>query len=158
VPLFGVSISFGAAAVLLTGIVYGWLKTRHPAFGGPISEGARQLMETLGLNVFMAVLAVNSGQAVYEVFMHGPVWALLASCLIVGMIPGMAAWWIGRHVIRLNPALLLGAVTGARQNTTSRYGALKETQSSVPGIGYPVPLAIAVVTLSVVAYLFALFL
>ena len=41
VPLFGVRITFGAAAVLLTGIVFGWLKTRHPALGAPISEGGR---------------------------------------------------------------------------------------------------------------------
>ena len=73
VPLFGITISFGAAAVLVTGIVFGWLKTRHPALGGPISEGARQLMEELGLNVFTAVLAIKSGQAVYEVITTGPV-------------------------------------------------------------------------------------
>ena len=66
VPLFGIRISFGAAAVLMTGIVFGWLKTRHPAFGGPISEGARSLMEEMGLNVFTSALAINSGLAVYR--------------------------------------------------------------------------------------------
>jgi putative transport protein len=73
VPLFGVSISFGAAAVLVTGILFGWLKTRHPALGGPISEGGRRLMEELGLNVFTAVLAINSGEAVFQVLTEGPV-------------------------------------------------------------------------------------
>ena len=58
VPFFGVSITFGAAAVLIVGILFGWLKTRHPAFGGPISEGGRRLMEDLGLNVFTSVLAI----------------------------------------------------------------------------------------------------
>jgi putative transport protein len=48
VPLFGVSITFGATAVLITGIIFGWLKTRHPALGGPISEGGRSLLEVLG--------------------------------------------------------------------------------------------------------------
>ena len=35
--------------------------------------------------------------------------------------------------------------------------AQKETESAVPGIGYPVPLAITTVSLSVVAYFFAIF-
>jgi putative transport protein len=132
VPLFGVSISFGAAAVLVTGILFGWVKTRHPALGGPISEGARRLMEELGLNVFTAVLAVSA-------------------------LPALVAWWVGRHVLGMNPALLMGAIAGARQNTASLHAAEAETHSAVPGIGYPVPLAISTVSLSVAAYFIALF-
>lgn len=157
VPLFGVSISFGAAAVLVTGIVFGWLKTRHPALGGPISEGGRSLLEVLGLNTFTAVLAVNSGRSVYEVMHGGPVWSLILSCLVISAVPALIAWWVGRHVLHMNPALLMGAIAGARQNTSSMQAAQEESHSAVPGIGYPVPLAITTVALSVVAYLFALF-
>jgi hypothetical protein len=35
--------------------------------------------------------------------------------------------------------------------------AQRESQSAVPGIGYPVPLAIATIVLSIVGYFFALF-
>lgn len=157
VPLFGVKVSFGATAVLITGILFGWLKTRHPALGGPISEGGRKLMEEMGLNVFTAVLAVNSGAAVYQVLMEGPVWSLLISCLIVSALPALIAWGVGRHVLHLNEALLMGAIAGARQNTSSMQSAQEQTQSAVPGIGYPVPLAITTVAMSVVAYFFALF-
>jgi putative transport protein len=157
VPLFGVSISFGAAAVLVTGILFGWLKTRHPALGGPISEGGRSLLEVLGLNAFTAVLAINSGQSVYEVMRSGPVWSLLLSCLVISAVPALVAWWIGRRVLRMNPALLMGAIAGARQNTSSMQAAQEQSHSAVPGIGYPVPLAITTVAISVVAYLFALF-
>jgi putative transport protein len=157
VPLFGVSISFGAAAVLVTGIVFGWLKTRHPALGGPISEGGRSLLEVLGLNTFTSVLAVNSGPAVYQVMNGGPIWSLIGSCLVISAVPALVAWWIGRHVLRMNPALLMGAIAGARQNTSSMQSAQEQSHSAVPGIGYPVPLAITTVALSVVAYFFALF-
>ena len=157
VPLLGVSISFGAAAVLVTGILFGWVKTRHPALGGPISEGARRLMEELGLNVFTAVLAINSGQAVYEVMAGGPIGSLIVSCLAISAIPALAGWWVGRHVLGMNPALLMGAIAGARQNTASLHAAEAETHSAVPGIGYPVPLAISTVALSVAAYFMALF-
>jgi putative transport protein len=157
VPLFGITISFGAAAVLVVGIVFGWLKTRHPALGGPISEGGRRLLEEMGLNVFTSVLAINSGQAVLQVMAEGPVWSLVISCLVISSVPALVAWWIGRHVLKLNSALLMGAIAGARQNTSSMQAAQEETESAVPGIGYPVPLAITTLALSVIAYFFALF-
>jgi putative transport protein len=157
VPLFGISISFGASAVLMTGIVFGWLKTRHPGLGGPVSEGARSLMEEMGLNVFTSALAINSGLAVYQVATTGPIWQLLIASQVISLLPELVAWWVGLHVLKLNPALLMGAVAGARQNTTSMRAAQKESQSAVPGIGYPVPLAIATITLSIVGYFLALF-
>jgi putative transport protein len=157
IPIFGIRMSFGAAAVLMTGIVFGCLKTRHPAFGGPVSEGARSLMEEMGLNVFTSALAINSGLAVYQIATTGPIWQLLIASQIVSLAPELLAWWVGRHVLKLNPALLMGAVAGARQNTTSMRAAQKESRSAVPGIGYPVPLTIATITLSVLGYFFALF-
>jgi putative transport protein len=157
VPIFGVYISFGAAAVLVTGIIFGWLKTRHPALGGPISEGGRSLLEVLGLNTFTSVLAINSGQAVFQVMNGGPIWSLIISCLIISCVPELVAWSVGRHMLKMNPSLLMGAIAGARQNTSSMQAAQEISQSAVPGIGYPVPLAITTVALSVVAYFFALF-
>jgi putative transport protein len=156
VPFFGVSITFGAAAVLIVGILFGWLKTRHPAFGGPISEGGRRLMEDLGLNVFTSVLAINSGEAFFQVIAEGPVLSLVFACLIISSVPALVAWWIGRHVLHINEALLMGAVAGARQNTSSMQAAQELSQSPVPGIAYPVPLAITTVAMSIVAYFFAL--
>jgi putative transport protein len=141
----------------MTGIVFGWLKTRHPGLGGPVSEGARSLMEEMGLNVFTSALAINSGLAVYQVATTGPIWQLLIASQVISLLPELVAWWVGLHVLKLNPALLMGAVAGARQNTTSMRAAQKESQSAVPGIGYPVPLAIATITLSIVGYFLALF-
>lgn len=157
IPFGRVSVTLGAAAVLMTGILFGWLKTRHPAFGGPIAEGARQLLEVLGLNTFTAVLALNSGVAVLGVIADGPIGQLVASCLIVSGVPAIIAWLVGRHLLGMNPALLMGAIAGARQCTSAMQAAQDETKSAVPGIGYPVPLAIATVVLSVVGYFFAIF-
>ena len=72
-------------------------------------------------------------------------------------MPAIVAWLVGRHLLGLNPALLMGAVAGARQCTSALQAAQDETKSTVPGIGYPVPLAIATVALSVVGYFFAIF-
>jgi putative transport protein len=75
----------------------------------------------------------------------------------VGSVPAIVTWWVGRHVLRLNLALLMGALAGARQSTLSMQAAEELTRSSVPGIGYPVPLAVSVLTLSILAYVLALF-
>jgi putative transport protein len=72
-------------------------------------------------------------------------------------VPELVAWWVGRHVLGINLALLMGAGAGARQNTSSMQAAVDLSQSAVPGIGYPVPLAITTLALSIVAYLLALF-
>jgi putative transport protein len=114
-------------------------------------------MEEMGLNVFTSALAINSGLAVYQIATSGPIWQLLIASQIVSLLPELVAWWMGRHVLKLNLALLMGAVAGARQNTTSMRAAQKLSQSAVPGIGYPVPLAITTITVSVVGYFFALF-
>jgi putative transport protein len=87
----------------------------------------------------------------------GPLWSLVIGCLFVSAVPALVAWWIGRHLLHMNPALLMGAIAGARQNTSSMQAAQEESHSAVPGIGYPVPLAITTVSMSVVAYFFALF-
>jgi putative transport protein len=157
VPLFGVRVPFGAAAILVTGIVISWLKTRYPA-GGSISEGGRQLLEDLGLNVFTAVLGLNAGDTLLQVLEGGSLWALVLSCLIVTLVPSIVAFWIGLRGLRLNAAVLLGAVAGARQCTASLKVAQELSGGSAPAIGYPVPLAIATVALSIEGYLFALLL
>ena len=77
--------------------------------------------------------------------------------MIVSGFPALVAWWIGRYVMKLNVSLLMGAIAGGRQCTASLQLAQQESRSAVPGIGYPVPLAIATVVLSVVGYFFAIF-
>jgi putative transport protein len=155
VPLFGLKVSFGAAAVLITGIVFGWLKTRHPAFGGPLSEGGRSLLEGIGLNVFTAVLGINAGADFLRVITGGSAAPLVLSTVVVTTIPATLAYLTGVHLLKMNRALLMGAVAGARQCTASLQAAESATGGAVPAIGYPVPLAIATVGLSIAAYLLA---
>lgn len=79
------------------------------------------------------------------------------SCLAITLLPAIVACIIGRKVLHLNPALLLGALAGARQCTASLKVAQEVSDSPVPAIGYPVPLAIATVALSIASYFLALF-
>jgi putative transport protein len=46
-------------------------------------------------------------------------------------------WAIGHHLFRINPAMLMGGVAGARSHSGAAREAADEIGSSVPSIGVP---------------------
>ena len=62
-------------------------------------------------------------------------------------------WAIGYHWMKINPAVLMGGVAGARSHSGPAREAAKEIGSSVPWIGFPVGYAISGVLLTVFGYL-----
>jgi putative transport protein len=158
IKLGGIPISLGTpAGVMLAGIAISTLRSHFPLFGGPVSEGARSLLQDLGLDLFIAVVALNTAAGVASAFTGGGVAFLLALGVIGGLVPPLVAWVVGLKVLKLNPAVLLGALSGARFSTPAMRAAQEECGSAVPAVGYPVPYAIAAVLVLVAGYL-ALFL
>jgi putative transport protein len=158
ITLGGIPISLGTpAGVMLAGIAISTLRSHFPLFGGPVSEGARSLLQDLGLDLFIAVVAVNTAAGVANAFTGGGVIALLAIGVTGALVPPLVAWFVGLKLLKLNPAVLLGALCGARFSTPSLRAAQEETDSAVPAVGYPVPYAISAVLVLVGGYL-ALFL
>jgi uncharacterized transporter YbjL len=49
-------------------------------------------------------------------------------------MPALVAWWVGRHVLGLNAAALMGAIAGARQNTSSMQSAQEQTESAMNSV------------------------
>ena len=146
----------GAVGLLLVGIVLSILRTRYPALGGPFPEEARQLLEDLGLNVFIAVLGLNAGHGVENAIRAGALGPILIGTLIVGFVPGILAWFIGAFAFKMNDALLLGAVAGGRCNSAGMRAAQETTHSTVPAISYPVTFALSNVVLTIMSYVFAM--
>jgi putative transport protein len=156
-PLGAVRITVGAAVgLLLVGIGLSTLRTYNPALGGPYPEPARQLVEDIGLNVFVAILGLNSGAGVITAVQSGAITPILVGCLLVGLVPPAIAWVVGRGLLRMNAALLLGAVSGARCNSAGMRAAQETTHSTIPAISYPVTFAISNVVLTVLSYVFAM--
>jgi putative transport protein len=145
-----------SVGLLLVGIGLSTLRTRFPAFGGPFPEPARQLLEDLGLNVFVAVLGVNAGAGVVQAMSGGALGPIVLACLIVGFIPPLIGWLVGAKVLKMNAALLLGAVAGGRCNSPGMRAATEVSESNVPAISYPVTFAISNVILTLASYLLAL--
>jgi putative transport protein len=146
----------GAVGLLLVGIVLSILRTRQPGFGGPFPEQARQLLEDLGLNVFIAVLGLNAGHGVLRAIHAGAIGPILVGTAVVGFLPAILAWLLGAFVFKMNDALLLGAVAGGRCNSAGMRAGQETTHSTVPAISYPVTFALSNVVLTIMTYVFAM--
>lgn len=154
----GIPISLGTpAGVMLAGIVISTLRSRYPLFGGPVSEGARSLLQDLGLDLFIAVVALNTAPNVAAALEQGGIFTIVAIGFTAAMVPPVVGWVVGLKVLKMNPAVLLGALCGARFSTPALRAAQEESGSAVAAVGYPVPYAITAVLVLVAGYL-ALFL
>ena len=136
VPL-GLSTSGGA---LLAGLVCGWLRTTHPVFGR-IPGPALWVMNTLGLNIFIAVVGISAGpgfvQGIHQVGLPLLLWGVVATS-----VPMFASVYIGHYVFKFHPAILFGACAGVR-TTTAALGMIQEAaKSKIPALGYGMPYAI----------------
>jgi putative transport protein len=157
IPIGEVRIVLGSAVgLLLVGIALSTLRTRHPAFGGPYPEPARQLLEDLGLNVFIAILGINAGEGVVKAISQGAVAPILVGTLLVGFVPPLIGWFVGEKFLKMNSALLLGAVAGGRCNSAGMRAAQETSESTVPAISYPVTFAISNIILTLLSYVMAL--
>jgi putative transport protein len=157
IPIGGLRLAVGSAVgLLLVGIVLSILRTRQPAFGGPFPEPARQLLEDLGLNVFVVVMGLNAGSGVIKALSAGAVGPILIGTLVVGFVPAIIAWVVGAYAFKMNGALLLGALAGGRCNSAGMRAAQEASRSNVPALSYPVTFALSNVVLTVMTYVFAL--
>jgi putative transport protein len=157
IPIGGIRFAIGSAVgLLLVGVGLSTLRTHYPSFGGPFPEPARELLENLGLGVFVAILGINAGEGVVKAVSQGVIGPIVIGCLVVGFIPPVIAWIVGEKVFKMNTALLLGAVAGGRCSSPGMRAASEVSASSVPAISYPVTFAISNVILTLMSYFLAL--
>jgi putative transport protein len=158
VPVGRIRLSLGiGGGLLLTGLIISVWRTRRPDFGGPFPEPARRLVEDLGLNVFVAVIGLNAGARFLDALKGGTFVPLLVGALIVGLIPPIVIWVVGSYAMKINPAILLGAMAGARTNSPGMRVAQEDTDSTAPAIGFPVPFAVGTILLTMAGYVLSLF-
>jgi putative transport protein len=153
VPVGNVKLSLGiGGGLLLTGLFISVWRTRRPNLGGPFPEPARRLIEDMGLNIFVAIVGLNAGAKFLEALKGGTVLTLLIGAIFVGLIPPIVVWIVGSYALKLNPAILLGAMAGARTNSPGMRVAQEDAHSTAPAIGFPVPFAIGTILLTIAGY------
>jgi putative transport protein len=150
----GIPFALGTSAgCMLTGIIFSFLRTRNPAFGGPMSEGARSFLQDIGLSLFVAVLAATVGPKILASFQGTVVIKIAILGLIAALVPPVLAWIYGFYFRKMNPAILAGACAGGRNSTPAMKGAQEACQSDIPAVGYPVPYALTSMIVLVLGYL-----
>lgn len=152
IPAGSFKVGLGnAGGLLLSGIAVSSLVSRLRFFGNT-PNAARNIIEDLGLVTFVAIVGINAGANLIAQVSG----ALAAKIFLVGFvastIPPFVVWAIGYHVLKINPAVLMGGVAGARSHSGPAREAAKEIGSTVPWIGFPVGYAVSGVLLTVFGY------
>jgi len=130
-----VTVGLGTAGGLLVmGILIGYMSSLNPTFGR-VPAAARYLLKELGLMLLMASIGLNAGGGIVEGLLSvGP--AIVLSAVLVAIVPLGIGYVVGRKLLHLNPALLLGSLTGAMTSTPALGVVTDAARSSVPAIGY----------------------
>jgi len=152
-PLAGSKVGLGnAGGLLVSGIIVSSAVSRLRFFGST-PNAARNILEDLGLVVFIAIVGVNAGAGLISQLTGKVALMIFIAGFIVTTIPPILVWAIGYHWMKINPAVLMGGVAGARSHSGPAREAAKEIGSSVPWIGFPVGYAVSGVLLTVFGYL-----
>jgi putative transport protein len=151
-PLAGSNVGLGnAGGLLVSGIIVSSIVSRLRFFGST-PNAARNILEDLGLVVFIAIVGVNAGAGLISQLTGAVAFYIFLAGFIVTTIPPIIVWAIGYHWMKINPAVLMGGVAGARSHSGPAREAAKEIGSSVPWIGFPVGYAVSGVLLTVFGY------
>jgi putative transport protein len=136
-----------SGGVLIAGLFFGWLRSVRPTFGR-IPSSTVWFMNSVGLNVFIAVVGLSSGpsfvaglqQLGFSLFLWG---------VAVTTVPLILAMYVGKYLFRFDDAIVLGACSGARTTTASLGMINDRAKSQIPGLGYTVTYAVGNTLLTV---------
>jgi len=148
VPIFGIPVTLGVGGgVLVSGLVFGWLRAMHPTFG-QIPTSAQWIFTDLGLNLFIACVGLIAGpKAIHAIQTSGP--SIFFAGVVMTLMPMILGLIFGKFILKINPVLLFGALTGAGTVTAALNAVKEEADSSMPALGYTVPYAFGNVLLTI---------
>jgi putative transport protein len=129
-----------AGGALIAGIVFGWLRAIRPTFGR-IPEPTVWFMNSVGLNVFIAVVGITAGPNFvaglkllgFNLFLWG---------VVATTIPLILGLYIAKYIFKFHPAILLGTLAGGRTTTAALGMVCEVAKSNIPGLGYTVTYAV----------------
>jgi putative transport protein len=147
VSVAGVPVGLGTGGgCLISGLIFGWLRAKHQTFGN-LPGSAAQYLRDFGLAVFIASVGLATGpQAIAQIKQFG------VTLPIIGMSAALFACLVimlyGRLVLKMNPVILCGAISGNLTTTAALYAVSDAAESSTPVLGYTVSYAVSNVLLT----------
>ncbi|MBF2074849.1 MAG: hypothetical protein IGS50_13955 [Synechococcales cyanobacterium C42_A2020_086] len=154
IDIGGVKIGLGTSGgLLLMGLVLGYLRSIHPTFGR-VPPATLWVFKELGLLLFLAGVGITAGQGLMGALQSpGPI--VLLCSFFIATLPVIATFLFGLYQLKMNPALLLGAVTGSVTCTPAMAAVSSDARSSIPTIGYAGTYAFATIFCAIVGSLIA---
>jgi putative transport protein len=155
VSVAGIPVGLGAmGGVVVAGMVVSIARSINPALGGPTPESARAFLEGIGVDLFVTTLGLTVAPALVTALSQG--WSTVLVLLlgvVCATLPTLISWTVGLYVLRMDPIVLAGAVSGARNSTTAMKAISDKARSDIPSLGYPVTYALSTVVFLVYGYL-----
>jgi len=128
-------ISLGTSiGTLLAGLLVGHLRTHYPLFGR-IPDGAVAFMTSLGLAAFVGLTGIHAGPIFLSALRDVGI-GLLVGGMAVTLLPQIVGFVFGYYMLRMNPILLLGALTGSQTVTAAMAAVQERSGSPVAVLGY----------------------
>ncbi len=141
-PINGIPITLSTSGgALIAGIIMGWLRSFRPVLGS-IPSSTLWFMNSVGLNVFIAVVGISAGPTFIQGLQEAG-FALFFWGVFATSVPMLIAPLLGKYVFRFDPAINLGCCGGARTSTASVAMVGEVAKSDVPMLGYTVPYAVS---------------
>lgn len=142
VPIAGIPITLSTSGgALIAGILFGWMRDFVPKLG-QVPSSTLWFMNSVGLNVFIAVVGITAGPTFIEGLKQAGVGIFFFGLFATG-VPMILAPLIGKYIFRFDPAINLGCCGGARTSTASVAMVAEAAKSNVPMLGYTVPYAVS---------------
>jgi putative transport protein len=123
-----------SVGTLLAGLLVGHLRTHYPLFGR-IPDGAIALMTSLGLAAFVGLTGLHAGPIFLSALRDAGIGLLLGG-MVVTLVPQVIGLLFGHFALRMNPILLLGALTGSQTVTAAMAAVQERSGSPVAVLGY----------------------
>ena len=136
-----------SGGVLVSGLFFGWLRSVRPTFGR-IPSSTVWFMNSIGLNVFIAVVGISAGTG-FIAGLHQLGFSLFLWGAAATTVPVILAMYVGKYVFRFHDAIVLGCCCGARTTTASLGMVNDRAKSKIPALGYPVPYAVGTTVLPI---------
>jgi putative transport protein len=156
VTIGGVSIGLGSAGGLLaSGLFIGYRRSIRPTFG-QLPEPARWFLMEFGLLIFMAGVGMRAGTGILDTLQNNGIELIMAGMCIT-IIPILIGYFVGAKLLKISPALIFGAITGAMTSGAALSVVIKEAKSPIPALGYTGTYAFANVLLVIAGSLIMIF-
>ncbi|WP_339388465.1 aspartate:alanine antiporter [Vibrio caribbeanicus] len=148
-------VSFGlgnAVGLLLAGITLGFLRANHPTFGY-VPQGALNLVKDLGLMIFMVGIGLSAGGKMLE-HLNQVGLKVIGLSFLISVVPVAVAYLVGAYILKMNRALLFGAIIGARTCAPAMDIVNDYAKSTIPALGYAGTYAIANILMTLAGTVF----